>query len=659
MKKIFIIISVLFMSHQIVAQTVEKDSVFSEYITYKYLYSWSEYEYVNSIGLRTVESIAVDTDETTGEGVLNIIRRSGGSPFRTTVIEGSFLSRYDYAVKTMYDTVKIEKETYLNTPTSAEVTAAITALDTKLSNMPVGCYCMRGGKDGGVPASHAYQRQYSFGPDGYAQYMVAPHSDFMYGTLTSTYNVSAEFNSGPLGAYTMAKNAFMPLLSDPMIDYIPEIKAINLLFYCLAAQEKADLSGPFTYYEDKRNCDNPTKYDDLRTIYYGIVNDIDDIVACLENYENRPQWYKDEIMSILAEFDVTNRDLLLEGNMSMNSYIKLANSLKLRMAMHIVKVEPATAKKWAEEAVAGGVIENENEQNGIYPYISGFTHPLVQISNSWGDLVLCASFESLLMSLGHPYADYVFAPNNNSIFNETTGDVLEADTRLVGLRAGTLVGTGQVYSVNQYQAYSKFNTETMYRANPPLYFIKWSEVDFLRAEGAIRGWNMGGTAQEFYERGIRNGYMEDPILVRRFPYKANIEEYIQREAPNDYVNVDPVGDGLGDWESVTKIGVKWNDGDSNETKLEKIITQKYIALFPLSTEAWTEMRRTGYPKVFPVLNTDDGDGSIEQGQMIRRIPWVPIDNIEAGFVEKNALPALGGKDLQATRLWWDVDAPNF
>ena len=201
-------------------------------------------------------------------------------------------------------------------------------------------------------------------------------------------------------------------------------------------------------------------------------------------------------------------------------------------------------------------------------------------------------------------------------------------------------------------------TETFSMAMPPLYFIKWAEVDFLRAEGAIRGWNMGGTAQEFYERGIRNGYMEDPLFVDMFPYKANIEEYIQREEAIEYYSVDPTGEDS-DWESVTKIGVKWNEGDSNETKLEKIITQKYIALFPLSTEAWTEMRRTGYPKVFPVLNTDDGDGSILPGDMIRRIPWVPIDNIEAGFVEKNALPALGGEDLQATRLWWDVDAPNF
>ncbi len=553
---------------------------------------------------------------------------------------------------------KVDRMDFRKDVAIENVAQAMGDLDVQFRQAMGGRYSIRGGKEAAYPGAHAYQRQYSLGPDAYAQYMVVPHRDFMYGTLTSTYDISADFNGGPLGAYTMAKNTFMPLLNNPAIDSIPEIKAINLLFYCLTAQEQADLSGPYTYFEDKQNSEDPRVYNNVKSIYYNIVENLDSIVDCLNNYNNRSMEYKGIVEAILSQFHDTNRAFYLEGDMSMNSYIKLANSLKLRMAMHIVKVEPATAKKWAEEAVAAGVIESENEQQGLYPIFVGFGHPLVDICNSWGDLVLCASFESLLMSLGHPYADYVFALNNNEVVNEEEEEVLLKDTRLLGLRAGTLVGTGQDYSVNQLQAYSKLNTETFSMAMPPLYFIKWAEVDFLRAEGAIRGWNMGGTAQEFYERGIRNGYMEDPLFVDMFPYKANIEEYIQREEAIEYYSVDPTGEDS-DWESVTKIGVKWNEGDSNETKLEKIITQKYIALFPLSTEAWTEMRRTGYPKVFPVLNTDDGDGSILPGDMIRRIPWVPTDPRVQEIINQSGIPALGGEDLQATRLWWDVDAPNF
>ena len=66
--------------------------------------------------------------------------------------------------------------------------------------------------------------------------------------------------------------------------------------------------------------------------------------------------------------------------------------------------------------------------------------------------------------------------------------------------------------------------------------------------------------------------------------------------------------------------MKWNDSDDNETKLEKIITQKYIAIFPYSYEAWTDIRRTGYPKIFPVLNPNLGDGSLSDGDLIRRLP---------------------------------------
>ena len=551
----------------------------------------------------------------------------------------------------------VDSIAFLNTPSAEAVDSASEVLRTYFQQTLAGQYNIRGGKEGGLPAEHAYQRQYSLGPDLYAQYFTIPHKDFMYGTHTSTYNVSAEFNDNALGAYTMAKNAIMPLLNHPLVDSIPEMKAINLLYYCVAAQERADLAGPYTYLEDKLNSESPEEYTDVKTIYYGIEENLNTIVACLENYETRPDWYKEKISNMMMEYCQTSRGMLT-GDFSMNSYIKLANSLKLRMAMHIVKVEPETAQRWAEEAVAGGVVENADEQQGLFPMISGFNHPLPGIANSWGDLRMSASFESLLMSLDHPYTKYLFMPNSYDFINTKTGEVLmEAGTRICGLRSGTLVGNGQTYAQNQRQAYSTFSTDVIYGSQCPTYFVKWAEVDFLRAEGALRGWNMGGTAQFFYERGIRNAYLEDP-LIGAPQYTELVDAYMEQEVPVDYIQVDPLRDGP-DWASVTKIGVKWNEADDNETKLEKIITQKYIALFPLSTEAWTELRRTGYPKLFPVLNTDDGDGSIEQGEMIRRIPWVPTDPIAAAMVENSGIPALGGPDEQATRLWWDVDAPNF
>ena len=557
---------------------------------------------------------------------------------------------------------RVDSINYRFEPTQEGFNAAKAELDKSyiLQTIPSGTYCLRGGKiqDGVVykPAAHAYQRQYCLGPDLYAQYFTVPHKKFMYGSLTSTYNISAEFNGGPLGAYTMAKNVFIPVLHHPMIDSIPEIKAIVLLFYCLSAQENADLSGPYTYFEDKQNSQAPSTYNTVEEIYKGIKANLDTIVECLKYYEaNRPDWYKAEIQAILSKFDLTRS--WDTGDYSMNPYIKLANSLKLRMAMRLSKVENATAKAWAEEAVASGVIDSKDDQMGFFQSYDAIGHPLVQ-TQGWGDIRLSASFESLLMSLNHPYTKTLFKTNNNKIVNRNDKSILEANTRICGIRSGVYVGTGQEYSENQYQAYSTFDTDVMTEA--PLYFIKWSEVDFLRAEGALRGWNMGESAQFYYERGIRNADLVEPWVADFFPemYANYVEDYMAQTVPVEYTNVDPIGDGE-PWESVTKIGVAWNEGDDNETKLEKIITQKYIALFPLSTEAWAEMRRTGYPKVFDVQNPDDGDGSLFLGDIIRRIPWVPTDPAGKEMVKNSGLKALGGDDEQATRLWWDVDAPNF
>ena len=186
---------------------------------------------------------------------------------------------------------KADEINYLHQTTEEGMDRAISTLSQELFGyMLTAQYAMRGGKDGDYPGPHAYQRQFCLGPDGYAQFITIPHQDFLYGTYTSTYDISLDFNPGPNSSYLIVKNALVPVLNHPDIDSIPEIKAINLLLLDYSSQEVADLYGPFPYNDFKKNRDqSPFTYDDLRTIYRGIEANIDTIVKCLEYYPNRPE----------------------------------------------------------------------------------------------------------------------------------------------------------------------------------------------------------------------------------------------------------------------------------------------------------------------------------------------------------------------------------
>jgi hypothetical protein len=76
-------------------------------------------------------------------------------------------------------------------------------------------------------------------------------------------------------------------------------------------------------------------------------------------------------------------------------------------------------------------------------------------------------------------------------------------------------------------------------------------------------------------------------------------------------------------------------------------------MYPEGQEAWSEFRRTGYPKLFPVV-VNNSNGTISTSEFIRRINF-PSDeraNNPAGVA--GAVQALGGADNGGTRLWWDI-----
>ena len=557
------------------------------------------------------------------------------------------------------------------------VAEAIMALDDNIRTAQTGVYGIRGGKDGGAPVAHAYQFCYSLGPDNYVQYFCVPHYDFPYSnfTLRSTYDMCKGSIGGPGSGFSSAKLYIAPLLNTEKIDSVPELKAIFLTLFNYSAIENADLFGPMPYEEFKALRDkSPFKYNDVRTIYYGVKKNLDDAVACLKYYkDNRSEAYKQELANVMYSYLTIVNDPYSKTWEDMEPWIRFANSLKLRMAIHMSGIEPETAKTWAEEAVRDGVITDVDNEVAIYPAFSGKDHPLVEITG-WSDAVMGASFLNLLENLDHPYMKYLFTKNSvglakspQAVEGSSCDATTPANSVYVGMRDGVAPGEGQAAANNPYCGYSMLDKAYLAQTQAPLFLMKCSEVYFLLAEGALRGWNMGGTAKQFYEQGIRNASLESRSFTGN-KYNELVDDYLNVEAPKGIAYVDPQGL-TPDMPSVTKIGVKWNEGDSPEVKLEKIITQKYIASFPYSYESWVDLRRVGYPKLFPILGVADSDGTIGAGDskvqtkenIMRRIPWASDDPQTKEDIANTGLPALGegASDTQGQHLWWDNGASNF
>ena len=171
-----------------------------------------------------------------------------------------------------------------------------------------------------------------------------------------------------------------------------------------------------------------------------------------------------------------------------------------------------------------------------------------------------------------------------------------------------------------------------------------AEVTFLRAEGALRNWAMGGEARDLYEQGIRLSFEEKGV--------KGADEYI-KDQTSQYPDVytPPVGPGY--TSKLSDITIMWEDGQPNfERNLERIIVQKWIAIYPLGIESWAEFRRTGYPKLMPVALNKSG-GSIPEGTWIRRLPY-PAE--EYSLNRTNVTAAVGmlnGPDTGGTPVWWD------
>jgi hypothetical protein len=185
-------------------------------------------------------------------------------------------------------------------------------------------------------------------------------------------------------------------------------------------------------------------------------------------------------------------------------------------------------------------------------------------------------------------------------------------------------------------------------------YLAASEVYFDLAEASLRGWTGAGNAKTNYENGVKLSFADWGA--------GGVDSYLADDTskPIDYNDPKSTGS-VNDFVSRSTITVKWNDADSNELKLEKIITQKWIAGFYNPNEPWADFRRTGYPKLPNVYKNDSNAdwGIIPAGEWIKRMPFVNAERTGNVAGIADATTKLGGPDNIATRLWFAPDKANF
>jgi hypothetical protein len=155
------------------------------------------------------------------------------------------------------------------------------------------------------------------------------------------------------------------------------------------------------------------------------------------------------------------------------------------------------------------------------------------------------------------------------------------------------------------------------------------------------------SAQEYYEAGIAASFASAGV--------TGADAYITNSTALPLSSyTDPYNNRSTDVSSMLSLlPVAWDDAADDNTKLERIMIQKWIALYPDGQEAWSEMRRTGYPG-WVRINSYSAQSEVASGEMISRLkfPSTEYDNNSANT--QAAVTLLGGNDSAGTRLWWDV-----
>ncbi|MCL6265449.1 SusD/RagB family nutrient-binding outer membrane lipoprotein [Flagellimonas myxillae] len=461
--------------------------------------------------------------------------------------------------------------------------------------------------------------------DSYARHLATP-TPFVGGVNNTTYYLrwnrywNVQYNNVMAPANQVIDIASQEEGNEVFIELANLIKILSM-------HRLTVYQGPIIYTEF--GLGKSGEYDSEQVLYNAFFSDLDRIITELKANSD---------FEGFKAFDAS-----YGGDIAM--WAKMANSLRLRLAIRISKVDPAKAQTEGEKALAdsAGLILTNAENFNISNYGRKY-HPAV-ICFEWNDTRMSASMESILGGYGDPRV--------SAFFDEATDPAVVADHPdfpYKGIRNGAnLVAKDDRLSYSTIDL--SFNDPAVVTERK---MLSADEVYFLMAEAALRGWAGAGDAGANYEMGVRTSF--------ELWGAGGVDDYLADDTsiPWDYDDPKATGD-VNDFVNRITNTVAWDEAADNEIKLEKIITQKWIAAYTDSMEPWVDHRRTDYPKLpFNYQNDSNSDwGVIAADDFLRRMTFINSERENNPTGVADATAKLGGPDEIGTRLWWDTGGPNF
>jgi hypothetical protein len=318
-------------------------------------------------------------------------------------------------------------------------------------------------------------------------------------------------------------------------------------------------------------------------------------------------------------------DVLYAGDVT--KWKRFGYSLMLRAAMRLTKVKPAKAEEYVKKAVAGGVMQS-NDDIAMVRHSSNFPNLVgAQLNGSEAaNYYMAKPLLEYFRANDDPRLDamavrYVGAINGGTQTEAVaTRDPADQVGFPMGYDNNSIVPIAEADGVGSFYGYTQFDRNTMGKQTAPFFMLTYAQTQLLLAEGVVRGW-VQGDAATYFTNGIR-AHMDQLAI-----HDANM--MIEESAISAYINAHPL---------------------VSATALEQINVQYWVASLFNAEEAFANWRRSGYPVLTPNPYPQSGI----DGDFIRRMDY-SVSEYTNNLENINAAISRQGPDKLDTRVWWDVE----